>query len=270
MLSAYQEFSNPPSFNHAIIDGYFLLSTLKNVPREYRKITRQLFNAVISQSANNIDLVFHKDNTKSFMCNKDLIGKEGIGEKYDIRANNKRTTNFQILLRQRNFLHSFVKFLIDDWEDASFLHYYGAKTIRINYELCYRFKVENEQIQKELDHDFTCKQDSTDVKMVYHITKLLQDSRVKLIAQDADPVIILLGNALNVNFTIQIFAEVGINKPKLLNVNQIRTKSKKRELSILQKNVQFQEVLIKAMQVDIMSEDFTTVFSKLEQYIRRI
>ena len=226
-----------------------------------------------------------------------MIGEEGIGEKYDIRARNKRTTNFQTLLRQRNFLNAFIQFLINDWNDETFASFYGGKTIRFNFDKCYRFQIRNGVIHREIDHDFTCKHDSTDIKMVYHITKLMQGSRVKIIAQDGDPVIILLGNLSNINPTIEIFAELGSNRSTLLNVNEIHnnlgdkiceclpayhaltgckynpaffSKSKKRELSILQKNTRFQEALIKLMQVDSTSEVFSKIFTVLEEYVCQI
>lgn len=125
--------------NIHIIDGFYLLHTLKNVPGKYGKISEYILK-MITFNRKEVHIIFDKFKEPSMKdYEHDKRGDEETH--YDINRNTKRPADFSKLLRSKNFKKKFVEFLIKDWSKQEYLTIIMGKIVKLNYDQCYTYTV---------------------------------------------------------------------------------------------------------------------------------
>lgn len=297
-LVKYQpEVVDPPEADIHIIDGYYFLHTLKNLPERYDKISQHILK-IITYNRKEVHIIFDKYETPSIKDNEhDLRGEENV--QYDVRKENKRPTEFSKLLRSRNFKEKFVEFLIEDWERDEMALFIREKTVKLNYDKCYVYEVSAEnQIKKVIDNNLTCYHEEADTKIVFHICQLNRNYRVHVHCTDSDIPVIMLANFKFLKENIQITVDLSTGKKKLyLNINAIHAKlgdqlsrslaichiftgndynpafyrkGKKRPFDILKKNEKFQEAFLQLHSERAELTESSEIFQVLEEYVCRL
>lgn len=214
LLEYQTEIVNPPEADIHLVDGFYLLHTLKNLPNRYGKISMHILK-ILTYNRKEVHIIFDKyknPSIKDFEHN--LRGEDDI--QYDvIRKDNNRPSDFCKLLRSNNFKEKFVKFLIEDWTRDEFITLITGKTIKLNYDQCYIYEVSSEnKIKRVIDYNFSCYHEEADTKIVYHICQFNTNYRVEIHCTDSDIPIIMLANFKHLKDKIQIIINLSTNKKK--------------------------------------------------------
>lgn len=114
---------------------------------------------------------------------------------FDIRRENKRTTDFNKLLRSADFKGKLAEFLIEDWIHHEFVVLCQNKKVILNYDRCYVFEVApNNVMRRTINYDLTCDHEEADTKIVYHVCSLNTNQRIRVHCTDSDIPVIMLTN----------------------------------------------------------------------------
>ncbi|CAG9762688.1 unnamed protein product [Ceutorhynchus assimilis] len=174
LKTAQSEHIEVPEADIHIIDGFYLLHRLKNVPDTYGKISSLILN-IISKNRKEAHIVFDLFRTPSIKdYEHDKRGEEEIY--FDIKRENKRRVEFK------------------DWASDGHVLACVGKKIMLNYDRCYSYKVSNNKMLREIDYDFTCFHEEADTKIVFHVCQLHKNYRVQVHCTDSDIPVIMLTN----------------------------------------------------------------------------
>lgn len=181
-----------PEADIHLVDGFYLLHTLKNIPDSYGKISKHLFK-VLTLNRKEVHIIFDKYKKPSIKdFEHDLRGEEDTY--YDVRTDNKRPAEFCKLLRSSHFKEKFVEFLIEDWTRNDFVPLIKGNIVKLNYDQCYVFQVSNEKIKRVIDYNLSCYHKEADTKIVYYICQFNVNYRVQVHCTDSDIPVIMLAN----------------------------------------------------------------------------
>lgn len=182
----HEEIVNKPDI--VIIDGYFLLHCMKEVPITYGNISKKILQMITNYSANRIDLIFDKYFNPSIKDYEHALRGSYINENYVISGvNQKRKSNFSVELKNMKFKEAFVKFLIEHWACDDVAPLIGSKIIHVNFDLCYKYSVQNGKVNKIIEPNLTCEgHEEADTKIIYHVCNIDQEANVRIRCSDTD------------------------------------------------------------------------------------
>lgn len=186
LLQYQTEIVDPPEADIHLVDGFYLLHTLKNVPNCYGKISKYILK-ILTYNRKEVHIIFDKYKKPSIKdYEHDLRGEEDT--QYDvIRRDNNRSTDFCKLLRSTNFKEKFVEILIEDWTRDELVILMEGKTVKLNYDQCYTYEVSHEnKIKRVIDYNLSCYQEEADTKIVYHVCQLNRNYNVQIHCTDSD------------------------------------------------------------------------------------
>lgn len=216
LLEYQTEILNPPEADIHLVDGFYLLHTLKNLPNKYGKISMHILK-ILTYNRKEVHIIFDKYKKPSIKdFEHDLRGEEDT--QYDvIRKDSNRPADFCKLLRSNNFKEKFVEFLIEDWTRDEFIILITGKTVKLNYDQCYTYEVSSEnKIKRVIDYNLSCYHEEADTKIVYHICQLNTNYRVQIHCTDSDIPIIMLANFKYLKDEIQVIINLSTSKKNVL------------------------------------------------------
>lgn len=218
---------NPPQFNTIIVDGFFMLRLLSNIPSTSGALSIQIMQKLISYNAERLDLVFDQYFVPSIKGNE-RISRDGFrSSSYNITGPNQvKPADFLKELKNSSFKEALVKFLISHWTSDELIPVIGHRRIYLNHEKCYHYYVQysnsGNKVICEIDENLDCSShEEADTKMVFHVTK---DSSEKILIRcsDTDVLIILLGNMEHTCKSSEIWMLVGTGtNARYINVNEL-------------------------------------------------
>lgn len=178
-LKKYQEnITDPPEPDISIVDGFYLLHTLKNVPDSYHKISKYILTTLLF-NRKEVYIIFDKYKTPSIKdCEHSLRGEDDT--QYSIERDNKRPAEMSQLLRSANFKEKFIQFLIKDWMSDEYVSLCEGKIVKLNFDQCYMFEVVDNKMSRTLDLNNSCYHEEADTKIIHHICQLNGDFRVRI------------------------------------------------------------------------------------------
>ena len=94
-------------------------------------------------------------------------------------------------------------------------------------DICYCFREENGQVTRALLPDLTSSHEEVDLKMIYHLTILAENSKVVVRTSDTDALVIALGCLEHIPESIHVWLEVGLyaeNSLRYLDVRKLFNK----------------------------------------------
>ncbi|KMQ83659.1 fibropellin-1-like protein [Lasius niger] len=171
-LEAKVESQAPTSKDVVLLDGFFILHLIKEVPQTFGKISTKILQIVTNFGSNRMDIVFDRYFSPSIKNYKrDLRNNTDIP--YNISGpDQSRPHDFTKELRNNYFKEALVKFLIEDWASDKKAPFIGDKVIHLNFNLCYRFESSGNQVKRTIDDDFTCEDhEEADTKIIFHLSK---------------------------------------------------------------------------------------------------
>lgn len=216
------EIVDAPEADIHLIDGFYLLHTLKTLPESYGKISEHILR-IVTYGRKEVHFIFDKykkPSIKDFEHN--LRGEENT--QYDVLSKeNKRPAELGKMLRSSNFKEKFVEFLIEDWRRPELVTFITGKVVKLNYDKCYVYRVlDGNQVQKIVDHNLSCYHEEADTKIVYDICQLNSNYRVEVHCTDSDIPIIMLANFKYLKEDIKIIMNLSTGRKKLyLDINKI-------------------------------------------------
>lgn len=296
-LEAKLESQAPTSNDVMLLDGFFILHLIKEVPHTFGKISTKILQIVTNFGSNLVDIIFDRYFSPSIKnYERDLRNNTDIP--YNISGpDQSRPHDFTKELRNNYFKEALVKFLIEDWASDEKAPFIGDKIIRLNFDLCYRFVSSGNQVKRTIDDDFTCEDhEKADTKIIFHLSKINFDANVLIRCNDTDVLVIILGNMENFLCKFNIWMEVGTgNHQRHIDITKLYTtlgaslssalpgfhaitgcdynpaffrKGKSKPLKLLEKSLEFQTALTSLKNVDSNSRE--NVFDELEKFVCRI
>ena len=212
---------SPEKRDVLIIDGFFYLRTLPDLPGTFGDIARQIMKHIAKNEAEYIHLIFDTYPSPSI---KDYQHQKRGGifdEPYVISGSmQKRSPNFHEALKNVSFKIAFVKFLIQAFAENEMVPFISNKTVYINFDKCYVFKacVNSYAITLHVIEQFSCMgHEEADTKIAFHLINLFFETpnqnnniNVEIRTSDTDVLVILLGNYHNVAPNIRTWIKLGV------------------------------------------------------------
>ncbi|XP_077263749.1 uncharacterized protein LOC143898274 isoform X3 [Temnothorax americanus] len=112
-----EEMELPPSnVDFVIVDGFFFLNTLKEMPRSFGDVSKKILQCLVNNSASRIAIVFDRYFTPSIKdYEHTLRGSVDDKDFYISGPQQTRTADFAKDLKNIKFKEALVKFFIDHW-----------------------------------------------------------------------------------------------------------------------------------------------------------
>lgn len=216
--------SLPAHIDVVIIDGFFLIHTLKDVPQSYGNISKKILKIITSYNAPCVHIVFDRYCSPSIKdYERSLRGGSESNQNYVISGPEQaRTHDFAKDLRNDKFKEAFVLFLISHWQNKDVAPFIGNKTIILNFDHSYSYSVDtNGNVIRAGSLEFFCpSHEEADTKIIYHASKIDSDCTVVVKCSDTDIVVIMLGNLHKI--TAKIYIECGVsNSRHVIDVNAL-------------------------------------------------
>lgn len=160
----------PQQVNIRIIDGFYLLHCIKEIPQNFKNISKKILQTITYNNVLEIHIIFDRYFSPSIKdYERSLRG--GTSTDYIISGPEQiRPADFNKELRNNKFKEALVKFLITDWENHEMATFIGNKIIFLNFDYCYQYVVDNERnVTKIINHDLSCPaHEEADTKIIYH------------------------------------------------------------------------------------------------------
>ena len=221
-----KDHSPKKQYDTVIIDGFFFLYLLRDLPKTVGKVALKILSTIVKFPADTIHLIFDRYPPKSIKDNEHLLRENHFGREYTINGpDTERPADFHAELRNKHFKNSFVNFIIKYWGEAQeAVEIIGKKIIRVDYEECHEYKVENERIITNLEYNFECPSHiEADTKIVNHIFNLPRKNRILIRCSDTDIIIITLSHMEKLERTNKVIhIQVGTgNNTSNMDMNKI-------------------------------------------------
>lgn len=217
----------PNTFDVVLVDGFFLIHTLRDVPATFGNISKKIMSCLTATKAPRVDIVFDQYKSPSIKDYERNLRNEANSMDFNISGPMQvRPTDFNKGLKNIKFKQALVTFLIDHWRQPEMVPFIGQTIINLNYDFCYSYKLENDNIIQTIDDDLYCENhEEADTKLVYHACQLESELTTNVLIKscDTDILIIMLGNMENLKCdSLNIYMEYGAaNKKRTLNLTQL-------------------------------------------------
>ncbi|CAB3249495.1 unnamed protein product [Arctia plantaginis] len=188
--------ANPGQVDVEIIDGFYYMYQIgSTLPLKFGKIAESILIKLCSKNAREVHIIFDRYLTPSIKdCERQ--NREGIDIPYTINGPlQTRTNDFCKSLKNSRFKEALVKFLANHWTNNSFATILGNKKIYITVgEKCFSYSSAENLVVKTEENELACKHEEADTRIVFHISKVPENSKILVKTADTDVLIILLGN----------------------------------------------------------------------------
>lgn len=126
---------DPPSrIDVFIIDGFFLLHTMKNVPKTFGSISKKMLQMVTQLKATRYDVIFDQYFSPSIKDYERSGRHESSQLEFNITGPDQvRPSDFAKELKNIHFKQSLVEFFILHWATDEMIPFIGNNNIFINF-----------------------------------------------------------------------------------------------------------------------------------------
>ncbi|KAJ8670310.1 hypothetical protein QAD02_001569 [Eretmocerus hayati] len=215
----------PSSLDYNLIDGYFFLHLLKDVPVKFGNIAQKILKSALNMNGNNIFLVFDRYFSPSIKDSEhSLRGTERLADRKIDGSLQVRAFEWSKEMRNVNFKEELVKFLVNEWVNDEYAEILGTRKIYISCENCYEFSVVGGKMQRTIHLHLSCPyHEEADTKLVFHACQVPPSSSVAIRCSDTDVLIIMLGNMQHLKDGVRVWMDFGTgNARKTIDVTELR------------------------------------------------
>lgn len=189
----YQHFDNSNDFDADIVDGFYLLNGLREVPVKFGHISTAVLNHLCSTSAQEIHVIFDKYDSPSprdVHMKKDRDLYDDLPAKFTINGpNQERTTSLVKCLSNPSFKEELVEFFKKHWsQDEVSNEILGEKRLFFSHgRSCHLFcnKFEKGQKLQAFENDHF----EVETKMMFHMSKL-RTTNIRVRTPNPDTVLV--------------------------------------------------------------------------------
>ena len=134
----------PNHIDVVIVDGFYLIHPMKDVPQLFGKISKKILQILTSCNASCVHIVFDRYSWPSIKdYERSLKGGLNSNHEYIISGPEQaRTHDFGKVLRNNKFKKALVLFIISHWQSNDVALFIGNKTILLNFIHCYSYSVD--------------------------------------------------------------------------------------------------------------------------------
>lgn len=208
-----------------IIDGFYILHCMKDVPKTFGSISKKLLKTITNNRASEIHLIFDRYFQPSIKGYERSLRRSSSSDRNFVilGENQPRPTDFSKELRNSKFKEALINFIINHWSGQHLAEFIKDKTIFLNFDNCYSYEVVNGEVIKSVNVNFSCPDhEEADTKIVFHICKINRDANVLIKCSDTDILVILLGNLHTIKKNLNFSIEYGVSgKRTVIDVNEI-------------------------------------------------
>ncbi|GFX58425.1 uncharacterized protein TNCV_320071 [Trichonephila clavipes] len=287
----------PNSTDVALIDGFFILHSMKEVPKTFGSISKKFLQMVSKYSTRRIDVIFDQYMYPSIKDSERCLRHEASLIDYIISGPDQvRPSDFAKELKNTKFKEALVGFFEKHWCSEEMKSFIGNRKIHINFRNCQSYQVVDEKIQSNINEDLCCtSHEEADTKIIYHACNVTEKSNIVIRGSDTDILIIMIGNMKNLknsNSNIWMLNGTG-NNERYIDITKIYTelgellaksligfhaftgcdfnpaffnKGKKRPFSVLKKNTIFQEAFATIGDEDLTEGQLQDLFNVIQQF----
>ncbi|CAH2015292.1 unnamed protein product [Acanthoscelides obtectus] len=212
----------PSSFDISIVDGFFMLHLMKEIPQTFDGIAKKFLSAISQMKSVRIDVIFDQYFSPSIKDFERSRREESTIPVF-IGPNQIRPHNFGAELKNMEFKIALVNFFIDHWDSEDMVPFIGNKIIYVSFNKCYSYKVLNNKVVRSIEESLSCEEhEEADSRIIYHICQIDFDADVVIRCSDSDILIILMGNMDHLNAFLKIWINIGVgNHQRYVNVNEL-------------------------------------------------
>lgn len=205
---------SPFQIDIVIIDGFFLLHCIKDVPKTFGNLSKKNLQMVTNNAATELHVTFDRYFSPSIKDYERSTRATTISDRdYVITGPEQvRPVDFVKELRNNKFKEALVNFQILHWSNMEMAPFIRNKTILLNLDYCYMYKVNesNNNVVRTINNDFSCiSHEEADTKIIYHVCNNDYDANVVIKCSDTDILVILMGNMKNMKSRSKIWIECG-------------------------------------------------------------
>ncbi|CAG5019593.1 unnamed protein product [Parnassius apollo] len=187
----------PRHIDVLIIDGFFLLHTMKNVPKNFGNISKKMLQIVTQLQASRIDVIFDQYFTPSIKDYEHSQRFECAQLEFTITGPEQVIpSDFTKALKNFNFKEALVDFFISHWATDEVVPFIRNKIININFRQSHSFTVNSSNhVVSSVDEELSCPEhEEADNKIVYHACNINYQANIVIRSVDTDIAAIILGN----------------------------------------------------------------------------
>lgn len=226
----HQHIRSPTNFDVDVIDGFYLLNSLRDPPTKYGHLSSIVLKHLCNTTAHEIHIIFDKFESP---CPKDVDMRKNrelydeLAMNFSIRGpNQERTSSLAKCLLNKSFREELVKFFIDAWsKDENNEAIINDKRVFLSFgRFCYLFS--NDFEKGKLVQNFENNHFEVETKMIMHMHRIRAINATCRI-RTPNPDIVLIYTLYHMQFwpnERRIFIETGdINKNTVqqIDVRQI-------------------------------------------------
>lgn len=220
-----KEHEPPRCIDVLIIDGFFLLHTMKDVPKTFGNISKKMLKMVTQLHALRIDVIFDQYFTPSIKDYERSQRLESTQLEYTITgADQVRPNDFMKELKNSNFKLALVDFFILHWATDEMAPFIGNKIIHINLRQCHSFVVNNHNnVITSIVEELSCPEHKeADTKVIYHACNINYAANIVIRSVDTDIVAIMLGHMHHLQHDSHVWILTGTaNHLRYVNLTKI-------------------------------------------------
>ncbi|CAH1173831.1 unnamed protein product [Phaedon cochleariae] len=214
----------PKQTNVKVFDGFFMLHLMREIPATYGNISTKILSMFCSNDAEVVVIAFDRYIFPSIKDSEHSLRGMQVTQFHIEGADQIRSSDFSNDLKNAKFKEALVNFIIQHWALDSAAPFIGNKTIFINYDQCYKYKVNNGHVERTHDVSSTCPaHEEADTKIVFHVCQIDYDAHVTIRCSDTDVAVIMLSNmsALS-NANVKVSMEAGVgNNQRFINISKL-------------------------------------------------
>lgn len=293
------EHQPPPHIDVVIIDGFFLLHTMTEVPKTFGNISKKMLQKFCNFNASRIDIIFDQYFTPSIKDYERSLRQEFSKLDFTITGPDQvRPSDFTKELKNSKFKEALIDFFILHWASDEVAPLIGDKVINVNFKQCHSFVTNNDdKVICNILEDLTCQDhEEADTKIVYHLCNIEYEANIVIRASDTDIAAIILGHMDHIKNEKQVWMLSGTgNKMRYIDLTTIHNnqgnvickslpalhamtgcdynpaffkKGKVKPFKLLKKKEEYQQLFAHFANVDFHNEEEKTIaFNTVQQFI---
>ncbi|CAH0562802.1 unnamed protein product [Brassicogethes aeneus] len=124
-----------------VIDGFFVLHTVKEIPIQYGKIASKCLSVFLNHKSNGIAVIFDSYFSPSIKDNEHLLRDNTEERQFRISGpEQKRCTDFTKDLKNINFKKALIQFFIEEWSKDEYASNFKSKILYVTADVCHKFE----------------------------------------------------------------------------------------------------------------------------------
>ncbi|CAG9834603.1 unnamed protein product [Diabrotica balteata] len=280
-----------------LIDGFFILHSMKEVPKTFGVFQRNFLQMVSKYSTRRIDVIFDQYIFPSIKDSERCLRHEASLIDYTISGPEQvRPSDFSKELKNTKFKEALVDFFTKHWSSEEMKSFLGNRQIFINFRTCQSYQIVDDKIQSSVVESLCCtSHEEADTKIVYHACNITEQSNIVIRASDTDILIIMIGNMTrlqNANSNVWMLNGTG-NKERYIHITKIYkelgellaksligfhaftgcdfnpaffNKGKRRPFTLLKKNTEVQEAFATLGEENLTEDQLQQVFNSIQKF----